>query len=129
MPSVPTIRVCTNYRQISSLRLHSLSITKTPVFRKAATLLYLYPKVCCLRNIIRGKSEKFCWSRIPGRTSPEEITVFKSVGIAIQDLAAANYAYRQACQQGGEPIFNYKTTSKSIDLLNSAFRLKPNTQT
>ncbi|WP_302304036.1 ornithine cyclodeaminase family protein [Culturomica massiliensis] len=48
----------------------------------------------------KGEIGEVLLSRIPGRTSPEEITVFKSVGIAIQDLAAANYAYRQACQQG-----------------------------
>jgi len=32
----------------------------------------------------------------PGRTSPEEITCFKSLGLAIEDLAAADYLYRKA---------------------------------
>ena len=32
----------------------------------------------------------------PGRTSPDEITLFKSLGIGIEDLAAAEYLYRQA---------------------------------
>ena len=32
----------------------------------------------------------------PGRTSPEEITLFKSLGIAIEDLFAAEYLYRKA---------------------------------
>jgi ornithine cyclodeaminase len=36
----------------------------------------------------------------PGRTSPDEITVFKSLGLAIEDLAAADYVYRQAQTQG-----------------------------
>lgn len=31
-----------------------------------------------------------------GRTSPEEITLFKSLGLAIEDLAAAEYLYRKA---------------------------------
>ncbi|MGH9968958.1 MAG: ornithine cyclodeaminase family protein [Pyrinomonadaceae bacterium] len=35
----------------------------------------------------------------PGRTSPEEITCFKSLGIAIEDLAAAEYLYRKAREQ------------------------------
>jgi ornithine cyclodeaminase/alanine dehydrogenase-like protein (mu-crystallin family) len=35
----------------------------------------------------------------PGRTSPEEITIFKSLGIAIEDLFAAEYVFRKA-QQG-----------------------------
>ncbi len=32
----------------------------------------------------------------PGRTSRDEITLFKSLGIAIEDLAAAAYVYRKA---------------------------------
>jgi ornithine cyclodeaminase/alanine dehydrogenase-like protein (mu-crystallin family) len=32
----------------------------------------------------------------PGRTSPEEITLFKSLGLAIEDLAAAEYLYKKA---------------------------------
>jgi ornithine cyclodeaminase/alanine dehydrogenase-like protein (mu-crystallin family) len=37
----------------------------------------------------------------PGRTSLEEITCFKSLGIAIEDLFAAEYVYRKA-QESGE---------------------------
>src|SRR5712692_4448610 len=36
----------------------------------------------------------------PGRTSPNEITVFKSLGLAIEDLAAAAYVYQKAQTQG-----------------------------
>jgi ornithine cyclodeaminase/alanine dehydrogenase-like protein (mu-crystallin family) len=36
----------------------------------------------------------------PGRTSPDEITLFKSLGLAVEDLAAAEYVYRQAQAQG-----------------------------
>jgi ornithine cyclodeaminase len=32
----------------------------------------------------------------PGRSSPEEITLFKSLGLAIEDLASADYLYRKA---------------------------------
>ena len=32
----------------------------------------------------------------PGRTSPEEITLFKSLGLAIEDLAAAAHVYQKA---------------------------------
>ena len=34
----------------------------------------------------------------PGRSSPEEITCFKSLGIAVEDLFAAEYLYRKAEQ-------------------------------
>jgi ornithine cyclodeaminase len=32
----------------------------------------------------------------PGRTRPDEITLFKSLGLAIEDVAAAAYIYQQA---------------------------------
>jgi alanine dehydrogenase len=38
--------------------------------------------------------------RRPGRTSADEITVFKSVGFALEDLAAARLAYNRARAQG-----------------------------
>jgi ornithine cyclodeaminase/alanine dehydrogenase-like protein (mu-crystallin family) len=34
----------------------------------------------------------------PGRTSPETVTMFKSVGVAVQDLAAAVHVLRRAAQ-------------------------------
>jgi ornithine cyclodeaminase len=36
----------------------------------------------------------------PGRTSREQITVFKSLGLAVEDVAAAEYLYRRAREQG-----------------------------
>jgi ornithine cyclodeaminase len=36
----------------------------------------------------------------PGRTSPGEITLFKSLGIAMEDLAAGEYILRKAREQG-----------------------------
>jgi ornithine cyclodeaminase len=36
----------------------------------------------------------------PGRTSPQEITLFKALGLAVEDLAAAAYAYSQAEKLG-----------------------------
>lgn len=36
----------------------------------------------------------------PGRTAPDEITLFKSLGLAVEDLASAQYIYRQAVEQG-----------------------------
>jgi len=36
----------------------------------------------------------------PGRTSDDEITLYKSVGLALQDVAAAERAYRLAEEKG-----------------------------
>jgi len=34
-----------------------------------------------------------------GRTSKDEITLFKSLGLAIEDLASADYLYRKASER------------------------------
>jgi ornithine cyclodeaminase/thiomorpholine-carboxylate dehydrogenase len=36
----------------------------------------------------------------PGRQTEDEITIYKSMGHAIEDLVAANMVYQLACQQG-----------------------------
>jgi ornithine cyclodeaminase/alanine dehydrogenase-like protein (mu-crystallin family) len=36
----------------------------------------------------------------PGRTAPDELTVFKSLGLAVEDLAAAEYVVRRAAETG-----------------------------
>jgi ornithine cyclodeaminase/alanine dehydrogenase-like protein (mu-crystallin family) len=36
----------------------------------------------------------------PGRTTPDELTVFKSLGLAVEDLAAAEYVVRRAQETG-----------------------------
>ena len=36
----------------------------------------------------------------PGRHSLAEITIFKSLGLAVEDLAAAEFVYRQAQIRG-----------------------------
>lgn len=47
-------------------------------------------------NHIRAEIGEVLKGDKPGRTSPEEITCFKSLGIAIEDLFAAEYLYRTA---------------------------------
>ena len=48
---------------------------------------------------IRGELGEVLISARLGRTSPDEITIFKSLGLAIEDLAAAAHAYQKAQQQ------------------------------
>jgi len=36
----------------------------------------------------------------PGRGSDDEISIFKSSGIALWDIAAAGYIYCRACERG-----------------------------
>lgn len=43
----------------------------------------------------------------PGRESPEEITLFKSVGLSIQDISTAYYVYQQAIERGVGTEFEF----------------------
>jgi len=49
---------------------------------------------------ILGELGEVLLGRIPGRTSREDITLFKSLGIAVEDLAAAHLVYRRALAAG-----------------------------
>lgn len=49
---------------------------------------------------IQGEIGDLLLGRIPGRRSANEITLFKSLGLAVEDLAAAHHVYRQAVAQG-----------------------------
>jgi len=49
---------------------------------------------------IYGEIGEIVLGRKPGRTSPSEITVFASTGVAIQDIAVAEIVYRKAVMQG-----------------------------
>jgi ornithine cyclodeaminase/alanine dehydrogenase-like protein (mu-crystallin family) len=47
-----------------------------------------------------GEIGEVLLGRVAGRTSPEEITIFESLGLAIEDLAAVNQVYRRAQETG-----------------------------
>jgi ornithine cyclodeaminase len=49
---------------------------------------------------IQGEIGEILLGQNPGRGSPEEITLFKSLGLAVQDLASARYVYRAARDRG-----------------------------
>jgi ornithine cyclodeaminase/alanine dehydrogenase-like protein (mu-crystallin family) len=49
---------------------------------------------------IRGEIGEVLIGAAPGRSSPEELTVFRSLGLAVEDLAAAEYVVRRARERG-----------------------------
>ncbi len=49
---------------------------------------------------IVGEVGEALLGRVPGRRSREEITLFKSLGLAVEDLAAAHHVYRAALEKG-----------------------------
>jgi ornithine cyclodeaminase len=48
---------------------------------------------------ILGEIGDLLLDKIKGRRSPEDITLFKSLGLAVQDVAAAYYIYQKLCDQ------------------------------
>jgi ornithine cyclodeaminase len=51
-------------------------------------------------NHILGEIGEILLERVKGRRSQEEITLFKSLGLAVEDLASANHIYRKALAGG-----------------------------
>ncbi len=49
---------------------------------------------------IRGEIGEILLGRVAGRQSPGEVTLFKSLGLAIEDLACAHHIYTKARQSG-----------------------------
>jgi ornithine cyclodeaminase len=49
---------------------------------------------------ILGELGELLEGKIPGRRADEEITLYKSLGIAVEDLAAGRYVYEQALAVG-----------------------------
>jgi ornithine cyclodeaminase/alanine dehydrogenase-like protein (mu-crystallin family) len=56
---------------------------------------------------IRAELGELLTGARPGRSSPEEITLFKSLGLAVEDLAAAAYVYRRACDTGAGRLVEF----------------------
>jgi len=64
-------------------------------------LMALDPELWSAHNIIELKDAK-------GRPSTQEVTIFKSNGIAVEDVAAAAYIYEKALAEGrGEKMKIY----------------------
>ncbi len=49
---------------------------------------------------IQGELGEILLGRIQGRQSADEVTLFKSLGVAVEDLAAAAYIYKEAKARG-----------------------------
>ena len=61
---------------------------------------FLFPQEAGLINVshIRAELGEVLSGSAKGRSSRHEITLFKSLGLGVEDLAAANYVYQQACK-------------------------------
>lgn len=65
----------------------------------AGDILISLHEACISREQIRGKIGQFLAGEIPGRHNEKEMTLYKSVGFASQDLRVAQWLNQQAQQQ------------------------------
>jgi ornithine cyclodeaminase len=49
---------------------------------------------------IIGDIGELLLGKIPGRQSENDITLFKSLGLAVEDVASANHIYKKALEKG-----------------------------
>jgi ornithine cyclodeaminase len=63
--------------------------TRTGAFAEAGDILQPLAAGVISKGAVLGELAELCRSAVQGRASPDEITLFKSVGASIEDLAAA----------------------------------------
>lgn len=49
---------------------------------------------------IAGEIGEVAMGRVAGRESPDQVTIFKSLGLAVEDVTAAHLAYQRATERG-----------------------------
>ncbi len=56
---------------------------------------------------IRGELGEVLLNKVSGRQDDAEITLFKSMGLAIEDLAAAHFIYKKAKESGRGQLIDF----------------------
>src|SRR5947199_4262565 len=73
---------------------------REPLHAEAGGLLLAREEGAVTDDHIRGEVGEVLAGTVPGRRSGEEITLFKSLGIAVEDLASGAHVYRKALAAG-----------------------------
>lgn len=71
-----------------------------PCLKESGDLIKPISAGIITKNHIMGEIGDFCLKKIKGRESGDEITIFKSVGVAIQDYAVATDIYNASLTAG-----------------------------
>ena len=74
--------------------------TRAGALKEAGDIVQPMKKGVLAKTGVRGDLFDLCRGTSKGRTKPAEITLFKSVGTAIEDLAAAMLVWRALAQPG-----------------------------
>jgi ornithine cyclodeaminase len=91
-----------------SREMDTAAVVKSRLFvdRRESTLNeagdFLFPKQegAISDDHILGEVGEVLIGKVVGRQSPQEITLFKSLGLAVEDVAAARHVYQKAIAQG-----------------------------
>ena len=70
--------------------------SRTAALSDAGDLVQAIARGAITADHIRAELGELVVGRVQGRTSPEQVTVFKSVGLAVQDTVAASIALKNA---------------------------------
>jgi ornithine cyclodeaminase/alanine dehydrogenase-like protein (mu-crystallin family) len=92
-------------KTISSASVYVDSITSA--LSEAGDLIIPLNSGAIKKEQVKGEIGQLILGRIRGRSAPEEITLFKSVGIAVQDAIAAGIAYRNAERSGAGDLIDW----------------------
>jgi ornithine cyclodeaminase/alanine dehydrogenase-like protein (mu-crystallin family) len=73
--------------------------SRAAAWEEAGELIVLRNKGVMNEDHIAAELGEIVTGQKPGRSSPEQVTFFKSVGVAVQDVVAARIALQNANEQ------------------------------
>ena len=91
-----------DYREIDGATLARAKLivdSREAIMAECGDILLAIKEKTISENHIHGEIGEVLAGTKPGRSSAGEVTLYKSVGIAIQDVATANLVYRKALEQ------------------------------
>jgi ornithine cyclodeaminase/alanine dehydrogenase-like protein (mu-crystallin family) len=74
--------------------------SRTGAFAEAGDILIPIAEGAITRDHVAGELGEVAAGRVLGRSTPDEITIFKSLGMAVEDVAAAHLAFERAVERG-----------------------------
>ena len=74
--------------------------SRTGAFSEAGDIVIPIGEGAFDRSHVAGEIGEVAAGTVPGRRSPDEVTIFKSLGMAVEDVAAAHLAYTRAASRG-----------------------------
>jgi alanine dehydrogenase len=74
--------------------------SRASAFQESGDIVLGVQEGCFTQSHVVAELGEVVSGGVPGRTAESEITVFKSLGLAVEDLAAAHLAFERASRQG-----------------------------